>query len=228
MAQYLITCEHGGSYIPTEYMEHNQSYGNIDSRETDALDLAYRIAHHHQVPLFFTPVAREVVDPHKSLKHTQSLQKKQRNSKVDEQLFEQYYFPYREDMYAWIEKQHKSGDQVIHISIHSFLPASEEKISLSYIYDSSRILEKQFCSMWKEKIISFDTEKKYHFRSNFPRKGCASSLISDLRHDFSEELYLGIELEIGQHLNLLQKNWDSFCKMVGESLPALPQKEKMA
>jgi len=57
------------------------------------------------------------------------------------------------------------------------------------------VVEKKFAEEWKKNISN-----RLRVRMNQPYKGKADGLITNLRKLFSEEAYLGIELEVNHKL----------------------------
>ena len=206
----IVTCEHGGNQVPSEYgslfvgqetlLDSHRGY------DPGALTLSEYMAEQLNAPLFFSKVTRLLVDLNRSLPHSDLFgeQVKGFNRSMKDAITAQYYKPYRDTVRNAISSEIKLGRQVVHLSIHSFTPVFSGQLRLSdvgLLYDPTRYQEKSFCRHWRKELRA---ARHLTVRFNWPYRGIADGLTRSLRRIFSDDHYLGIEVEINQ--GLLQVN----------------------
>jgi predicted N-formylglutamate amidohydrolase len=107
--------------------------------------------------------------------------------------------------------------RVVHIGVHTFTPELYGKVrefDIGLLYDPSRLPEKRCAEEWKTNIST-----RFRVRLNQPYKGKADGLITALRKLFSEEVYLGIELEVNHKLYFESpEKWEELCVSTSEFL----------
>jgi predicted N-formylglutamate amidohydrolase len=201
----IITCEHGGNQIPNEYQylfegaqERLMTHQGWD---IGALDLAKIFADKFSDFIFYSEVSRLLIELNRSL-HSQYLfsdLSKRLNPHDKENVLAKYYFPYRLQVEETINKLIHDGYCVIHISVHSFTPVLDNEIrktDLGLLYHPHRLVEKQFCTSWKQKINEMNPE--YKIRMNYPYLGKADGFMTFLRKSLHSKKYIGFELEVNQ------------------------------
>ncbi len=205
--KWLISCEHGGFQIPPPWRSQLKIPDKILSShrgwDPGALEVAKRLARLMEVPCFFSEVSRLLIDLNRSPQHRQlySAWSQVLPRELRDEIFRQYYQPYRQAVTQWIERAMGSGHQVFHLSIHSFTPVFhgvKRQAHLGFLYDPRRERERQWSWMWRRSLQ--EREPEWVLRCNYPYRGTADGFIPYLRKSFEEQSYWGIELEMNQAL----------------------------
>ncbi len=208
----VLTCEHGGYKIPAAYRSLFSGADDVlkSHRGWDpgALAVAEAMAARLKADLFASTTSRLLVELNRSLGHrslfsdfTASLTEEQRQKVVD-----RYWQPYRDGVTSHMAALVGAGQQVIHLSIHSFTPTWDGKLRrtrIGLLYDPRRLNERSFCNAWKAELRQQCPE--YSIHSNQPYKGIADGFTTWLRRQFAatdscDGTYAGIEVEINQAL----------------------------
>ncbi len=204
----LISCEHAGNQVPVRYRSLFDSEEILSSTlgwEDGALDMAVALSETLDAPCFTHQTTRLLVDVNHSLGHAQlfSAFSKPLGDEDKQLLLDKYYFPYRlrvENALAMLPKP------VVHLSIHTFAPAQNEKIYLTdvgLVFNPNRTLENTLA----EKIIPALKKEVPTLRMELhePYQGIEDSFLQYLRTRFSEEEYAGIEIAINQKIMLTEE-----------------------
>lgn len=225
----IISCEHAGNVVPHKYktLFTTQKKELISHKGWDigAFELAQTIAKHYEAPLFYEKTTRLLVEVNRSLGHPQLFSSitKPLDRKEKRYLLEKYYKPYRSEITDLIDFLITDGEQVLHISVHSFTPVLNgqiRKCDIGLLYDPARKHEKNFCSVWKETI--HQTNNNLIIRKNYPYKGVCDSFTQTLRQRYPGKKYCGIEIEINQLYPLKEKKtWQKIKKEITTSLAPL-------
>lgn len=203
----LITCEHGGNEIPSQYSALFSSsrarrlLASHRGYDPGALSAATELAEALDAPLLSATVSRLVVDLNRSPHHprvfsefTSGLTKAEKD-----QLFRELYHPYRLQVARAVTEQLQQGGAVLHISVHSFTPSFEgaqRRIDVAWLYDPARDAEKMFAAHWSRSLAQ--VAPKLRLRRNAPYKGVSDGLTTALRRQFPSQSYAGVELELSQ------------------------------
>lgn len=199
----LLTCEHAGNEIPQEYQRFFEGAEEVLSShrgfDPGAFDLFKKLSsladfeNHHEV-------SRLLVEPNRSLHHPQLFseftESKERDFKKE--ILEKYYFPHRNVVEQRVRDWTESGENVLHLSVHSFTPVLNgevRKADIGLLFDPARASEKNFCRKWKETFQQDFPQLKVRF--NYPYLGKADGFTTYLRKKFPKN-YSGIELEVNQ------------------------------
>ncbi|PKA83730.1 putative N-formylglutamate amidohydrolase [Ulvibacter sp. MAR_2010_11] len=201
----ILSCEHGGNEIPAKYLPlfegqeaSLQTHRGYDPGTLDLFEYLKSLAVFGKSNV----LSRLLIECNRSLHHPKLFSEitKDCTQETKDQLIETYYLPYRNALVEAIEKEIRSKNTVLHISLHSFTPQLSGKIrnnDIGLLYDSKRKEEKQFCEKLK---LQLKTENKnLKIRNNYPYLGNADGFTSFLRKKFKNN-YIGIELEINQAL----------------------------
>lgn len=201
----LISCEHAGNYIPKDYQTLFPGAGDILSShrgwDPGALGVAKYLARHLEAPLFYQKISRLLIEMNRSVGNKELFSEFTRhlNVKDKDKLMHQYYYPYREEIARKVNGDVKSGDAVLHISIHTFTPVLngvERTVDVGILFDDAREEEGEYCEGWKRQLESALPEMLVML--NCPYHGAEDGLTTFLRTKFSDQQYFGIELEINQ------------------------------
>jgi predicted N-formylglutamate amidohydrolase len=203
----LLTCEHATNAVPERFR--HLFAGNEVLLKTHlgwdpgALHLAEMLSKELNVPLFFYPYTRLLIEPNRSIGHPLLFSEFSRSlpDSDKEKLYRDYYLPYRNRIQNEIVATIKAGSQAVHVGIHSFAPVldgKERDVDIGLLYDPQRSAEKTFCREWQKRLR--ENLPDLRVRLNRPYKGASDGFATALRKSFSEANYLGIELEANQKI----------------------------
>lgn len=205
MLKILITCEHGGNWLPKAYrhlfIEHSELLNSHRGYDIGALALAKAlapIAHFTQ----FSKTSRLLIELNRSLHHPKLFSQITRSLpiKTKQTIIKKFYLPYREALTQQIQQYVKAGYFVLHISVHSFTPELNGEIrnaDVGFLYDPSRSNEKHFCKIWRKHL---QETSLLRLRNNYPYLGKSDGLPCYFRKLFTNQNYAAIELETNQAL----------------------------
>ncbi|HWL10457.1 MAG TPA: N-formylglutamate amidohydrolase [Planctomicrobium sp.] len=206
--EMIFTCEHGGNLIPAMYRhcftdaeEVLQSHRGYDP---GALELARKFRAALKAPLFSETRSRLLIELNRSLNHPRLFSQYSRtlSAEVQQQLIEQIYQPYRQQVTDAISEQAKQK-RVVHVSVHSFTPVLDGKVrrtEIGLLFDPKRSFESRFCELWKKRLRQAAPALAVHF--NLPYRGTSDGFTTSLRQLFPDNRYAGIELEVNQKFPL--------------------------
>jgi len=206
----LLSCEHGGNLVPKPwrpvFQGHEEQLQGHRGYDLGIAGFARWLAGQLQAPLHLAEVTRLLVELNRSPGHPALFSEFSRALKPHERkdILTHYYYPYREAVNRHVAQLLSEYDRVCHVSLHSFTPELDGVVrnaDIGLLYDSQRSREKSFCLRWQEFLLRGSGGWKV--RRNYPYRGSADSLVTQLRRRFPAERYLGIELELNQHWPLL-------------------------
>lgn len=223
--QLILTCEHAGNRVPVAYRELFRDAQDVlhSHRGWDpgALQIARSLQRRLQAPLFHSTVTRLLVEPNRSPGHRQLFSEftSGLDGSAKSLLVARYYQPYRNRVEAWICAEIERGHDVVHLSIHSFVPdwnGEVRRADLGFLYDPGRSREGSLSRYWR--TVLSDMRPDLRIRCNYPYLGKADGFVTYLRRKFATH-YTGIEVEVNQSwaaepgpvwLNLRRSLGDSF------------------
>lgn len=201
----LLTCEHGGNAVPSEYRRLFRGRERLLATHR-GLDIGAAAAARHLrralgCELICASVTRLLVDLNRSPGHPALFSELTRGVPAAERrrILERHYRPYRNEVAAWLAARIDSGARVLHVSVHSFTPrlhGKTRRADVGLLYDPARAAEARFCGEWQRRLIAADA--RWTVRRNYPYRGTSDGLVVDLRRRFAESRYVGMELEINQ------------------------------
>jgi len=201
----ILTCEHGGNSIPARYTEafggHEELLRSHRGYDPGAKELAVSISGGLKAPLYSSDVSRLLVDMNRSEGHPRLFSEISKGLGRNEKtvILQRYYLPFRRSVESAVERSVRSGQTVLHLSVHSFTPVllgNIRKADIGLLYDPGRKKEVAFCLRLQEVYAGLLPE--FVIRRNYPYAGRSDSLVSSLRKMFTDESYLGIEIEVNQ------------------------------
>ena len=201
----LITCEHGGNKIPAQYRPlFARMRGALQSHrgyDPGALALARDFAKAFDAELVYSTTSRLLVELNRSPHHKQLFSEATRELPAPERerLLQRYYWPYRQWVEAQVAAAVDGGDNVIHVSSHSFTPQLDGEVrraDIGLLYDPSRRSERDLCRSWQRAIRQ--TGESLVVRLNYPYRGSADGLTTHLRGLHPGGRYTGVEIEVNQ------------------------------
>ncbi|WP_324718989.1 N-formylglutamate amidohydrolase [Salinimicrobium sp. HB62] len=199
----VLTCEHAGNEVPEAYR--NFFSGAVEVLETHrgfdpgARDLFQELS---GLAVFSQDymISRLLVEPNRSLGHEQLFSEftvPLKDSQKKE-ILKEFYLPYREYIEGRIRSLIQEGNDILHISVHTFTPVLNGEVrnaNIGLLFDPSRKSEKSFCEDLKERILQQDRDHKVRY--NYPYLGIDDGFTTYLRQQFPQQ-YSGIELEVNQ------------------------------
>ncbi|WP_299757194.1 N-formylglutamate amidohydrolase [uncultured Pontibacter sp.] len=228
MLKVIITCEHGGNQIPEAYAELFaaeqallESHKGYDIGALELFDALKDLADKS----FYATNSRLLVElnrsPHHKTLFSELTQNLPKNRKSD--ILKNYYYPYRERVEELVHDLTMVGHQVLHVAIHTFTPVMdglERQADIGLLYDPRREGERVFCRSWKKALLHQQKDLKVRF--NYPYLGIADGFPTYLRRRFTNEQYMGIELEVNQKFPLEHdKQWERIQKAIKSSLKSV-------
>ncbi|MEN6493731.1 MAG: N-formylglutamate amidohydrolase [Thermoguttaceae bacterium] len=202
---YLITCEHGGNEVPTAFARlfrgHRRLLATHRGYDAGALELARAFSRRLDAPLVYSTTTRLLVDLNRSPGHRRLFSEFTRDldSAAKAAILAAHYTPYRQRVEALVAEAVGRGDQVLHLSVHSFTPALDGEVrnaDIGLLYDPARRGERPFCHRWRSSLTTL--RPGLRVRCNYPYRGVSDGLVTSLRRRFRPNRYLGIELEVNQ------------------------------
>lgn len=199
----VLTCEHAGNKIPAQYQQlfspHRDLLDSHRGYDPGAFDLFRDLSSIADFKKFQLE-SRLLVELNRSLHHPQLFSEisKKLSSEEKEHILQKYYFPYRNKVTEQIQHYIEDGEQVFHLSVHSFTPVLEGAVrnaDIGLLYDPGRPGEKALCRLLKQNLQ--DLQPDLHIRFNYPYLGTADGFTTFLRQKFQKN-YLGVELEVNQ------------------------------
>ena len=200
--ELLITCEHGGNRIPPRYRaafaSAARALASHQGYDPGALALAREFARRLAAPLVYSTTSRLLIELNSSLWHARCFSRYAQRlpNALRSEVVERYYRPYRDQVKAHVARGLQRGKRVVHLSCHSFTPRLAGVVrhaDIGLLFDPARAAEARLCAAWAARLARAGV----HVRRNYPYKGTADGLTTDLRAGFGPR-YLGIEIEVNQ------------------------------
>jgi predicted N-formylglutamate amidohydrolase len=225
----VVSCEHGGNRVPARYRKlfagEEGLLATHRGQDIGVLPLADELSERLRVPLHAGIVTRLLVDLNRSIGSRTLFSEFTRDLPLSERerILDRYYRPYREGVTAEVASHITAGEQVLHLSLHSFTPewhGIERRADLGLLYDSRRSHEVDFCAELQQALRQ--AAPHLRVRRNYPYQGASDSLVTTLRRRFSPDSYLGIEIEVNQkHPAGGRREWEEMRRVVCEVLTTL-------
>lgn len=224
----LLTCEHGGRDVPAEYeacfrdadtvLETHRGY------DIGALGVALRIASRLSTPLVFSTTTRLLIDLNRSADHpdlfsefTRCLPEEQRS-----RIKAHFYEPYRRRIQQLVDAAVGGGQFVLQVGVHSCVDALDDQVrnlDIALLFDPRRAHEAALCHRWIDELTHLNPGLRY--RHNEPYSGADDGLTTALRAAYSEERYLGIEIEVRQGMILEPRQQTEAGDLIADALAAV-------
>ena len=221
--ELLLTCEHAGNNIPAKFQHYftgaDEVLNSHRGWDPGAVELAECISEALQAPFVAYPFSRLLIEPNRSEHHPKLFSEFTKNlsESIKNELLINYYRPHWKKVTDEIYRMISANKRVLHVGVHTFTPDFNGRLrefDIGLLYDPSRTPEKRCAEEWKRSI-----SPRFRVRMNQPYKGKADGLITALRKLLSEEVYLGIELEVNHKLFFeSQEVWQEMCISVSEFL----------
>jgi len=222
----VLTCEHAFPEIPEEYkdlfLKDLEVLKTHEAYDPGAFDLFQELESLSDYSKY-QEIGRLLVETNRSTHHPKLFSRFSGilASKIKQDILDIYYFPYRDSIEKRIRNYIEQGENVLHISVHSFTPvlnSIERNCDVGLLYHPQRSSEKLVCSKWKKMLLAYDPN--ISVRYNYPYLGKADGFTTYLRGKFPEG-YTGIELEINQKWVLADQMDAQMKKIIFKSLQKL-------
>lgn len=222
----VVTCEHGGNHIPSEFEDWFRGAQALlvshQGFDPGALLMAEDLAVAFGAPLVQSTVSRLLVDLNRSQWHARLHGKALLRASVGlrREILARYYQPYRDEVEARVREAIATQGRVVHLSSHSFTPELDGRLrraDVGLLYDPARSGEAALCAHWKTALQN--ASPGITVRRNYPYAGKGDGLTKWFRQQFLPQPYIGIELEINQrHVFGDPYAWTALRQAIIESL----------
>ena len=201
----IVSCEHGGREVPAAYATHFAGRDAwLDSHrgwDPGALQLGRQLADTLGAPLHASTTTRLLIDLNRSMGHRQLFSEATRGlGRAERQaIVVGHYRPHRDAVEGEIARRIGGGERVVHVASHSFTPVLAgvvRRADVAWLYDPRRAGESALSRRWMAEFAQ--RAPGLRLRRNYPYQGRGDGLASWLRRRFSDEAYVGIELEVNQ------------------------------
>jgi predicted N-formylglutamate amidohydrolase len=220
----LVSCEHGGNRVPSQYAELFSEAGHVLAThrgyDLGALEVARAFGRRLGVTPFVATTTRLVVDLNRSpnnrnvfSSYTESLTRAERDAALAV-----HYWPYRRAVEDAVASAVAAGDPVLHVSAHSFTPELRGEIrncDIGFLYDPRTRGEVRFVEAWYAALAAAAPELV--LRRNYPYRGVSDALVTHLRRRYGKRGYVGMELEINQK-HVGSRGWRALVAVLAATL----------
>lgn len=205
--ELIISCEHAGNEVPASYRSLFEKDSHVlqthRGLDIGALDLTRTLGKILKTDIHVHTITRLLVDLNRSLANPTVFSEFMHDldRRTLKQVVEDYYLPHRNKLEHLVESSALAGKPILHISVHTFTPELNGSVrngDVGFLYDPKRTGEKNFCRTWRNELRQKLPDMRY--RMNYPYLGTTDGFTTYLRGKFSEEEYLGVELEVNQKL----------------------------
>lgn len=224
---FLVTAEHASATLPSslegilrEYLNSCDTHKVFDpGTQSIADELSTKL----KCPMVAGKHSRLAIDLNRSIGNSSQFNQLVYDLGESEklQLLNELYLPFRNETKEIIDKALADSKSVIHLSIHSFTKTFEgqkRNVDLGILFDDQRPLESKFSKdLMKLLKIVFP---ELSIRANEPYHGREDGHTTALRKRYSEDRYIGIELEFSQDLDL-DLDAESYATIIAKALKAL-------
>lgn len=231
ITKLVISCEHASNAVPQEYQHLFAEDLNVlnthRAYDLGAEKIAIELSKEFDCDYSQATVTRLLIDCNRSLSNPSCFSSFTRSlPKIEKQkLATQFYLPYRNKTKRLIHDHIAKGEQVLHLSIHSFTPEFKgvtRNAAIGLLYDPHREGEKEVARLIQE-LIKDQPDPSYNCRKNYPYRGSTDGFTRELRQNYSETNYLGFEIELNQILTTDRKASSILIKTLSNSLLELLQ-----
>lgn len=204
----VLSCEHGGTRIPARYRalfaDAKVALRSHRGWDPGALVLARALARALDAPLVSSTTSRLLVDLNRSLHHPRLFSERVRALDAADRarILIEHYRPHRCAVWREVMGGIRRRGRALHLAVHSFVPeldGERRRADLALLYDPKRAPERELCALWVRALRARDP--RLRTRRNYPYRGRADGLTTALRRRLGASRYLGIELEVSQHLS---------------------------
>lgn len=220
----VLSCEHAVNTVPEAYQACFRTYNELlnSHRGMDfgALMVAKYLQNVFNCELIQADASRLLIDCNRSLSNARCFSEVTRQLAQEEKdlIIQNYYLPFRQEVEQTIRNHIAAGQQVWHLSIHSFTPVWHtviRKAEVGFLYDPRRRLEKTLARTWQQQLKQQASHLRV--RLNYPYRGISDGFTSTLRKQFANEVYAGIEVEFNQALAQDEKTLNALAAVLADT-----------
>ncbi len=198
----VLSCEHAGNALPQQFKFIKDAKDPVWKTHRAYDPGAFKLFQELSKIADFSfdyKFSRLLIEPNRSLHHRNLFSEYSKSLTAEQKkiLIDSFYLKYRNEVEHCIAACREAGEEVVHISVHSFTPvldAVERQTDIGLLYDPTREGEKNFSRHLKHELIK---ELDVRVRSNYPYFGTADGFTTYLRTKFTTK-YIGVELEVNQ------------------------------
>lgn len=204
----FLTCEHAGNEVPRAYRElFSKSPAILETHrgwDPGAFKIASELSKISRAPFYFTKVSRLIVDTNRSLQSETLFSKLTAGLEAakKDQILRHFYLPYRGRVEKAVESELRRSP-IAHFGIHSFSPyldPARRGCHIGVLFDPKSRFETDLANhLFRHLEVLFP---KLGIRKNFPYRGDADGLTTDLRKKHARPnrvaRYAGLEIEFNQ------------------------------
>ena len=200
----FFTCEHASNAIPHKYKKlflgKQILLASHRGYDIGTKLLGKKLGKSFKAPVIYGKYSRLLIDLNRSSNHRNAFSEMSKRLPLKEQreIIANYHSPHWDEVKKLIDKKIADGFFVLHIGVHSFTPIlhkSTRNADIGILYDSRRKRELKFSRGLQKSLC---THTSLRIRRNYPYLGKLDGLTSKLRASYSENKYLGLEIEINQ------------------------------
>ncbi|KTD19134.1 N-formylglutamate amidohydrolase [Legionella lansingensis] len=227
----VLSCEHAVNTVPEKYTKYFAEYKDVlqTHRGVDlgALTIANHLSQVFACDIVCAQATRLLIDCNRRLSNPYVFSEITRNLTSEEKahIIQEYYLPFREQLISTVRKHINAGQQVWHLSIHSFTPVFNDLVrdaDIGLLYDPKRSDERMLAKEWQLRLKSHSSALRV--RMNYPYRGVTDGFTSFLRPEFTNDEYLGLEVEANQALTTHPEASSNLCDTLAVTLKTLLRK----
>lgn len=202
----VLSCEHATRAIPGRY---GKLFAGAEKKlathagwDIGSREMGQHLSRKLGVEVTCARASRLLVDCNRSLHHRDLFSSYTADQPDAERtrILAEYYHPYRKEVASRIDKVIAAHGQAVHVSVHSFTGVMNGKArtaDIGLLYDPARETERMFCAEWQ---AALKENGPFSVRRNYPYKGTADGLVTQLRKPRPAHAYIAMELEFRQEL----------------------------
>ena len=213
----ILTCEHGGSYVPRSLKVDfsNKQLSSHRSYDYGAADICEFFKNQKKYDVHINKMSRWLIDMNRQLSAFEKNKKLAQLSSLSEKDFElikSAYTKYRQSIWTSVKKCIDQKQDFYVFSVHSFTPVMNgkaRKTDIGLLYRTTNPKEVLAAKGLRKNIENSELLGAFKTHFNLPYRGHTDCLLNDLLNEFGNSRYFkgGCFLEFNQ--NLLRKNASS-------------------
>ena len=226
--QVMVTCEHASNRLPAGFTLDPRLHDLHIAWDPGALPIARSLARRFDAPLWQGRYSRLIADLNRTVGNRMLMRavsdghpipfNQRLSAAAIAERIEKYYDPYRDGVIAEADALIARHGRCVHISVHTFTPVLAGAVrgnDIGLLHDPAWGIERAVSS---ELRASLDRTTPYVTWFNRPYSGTADGILPAMRRRYSEDQFVGIELEINQKYADTPAELRRIAKAIGEGL----------